>query len=448
LGHPSDTLSVLDEQDHGEARRPRSSLIFVLCGDDWKRESQRLALPPKREILVGRADEGGFRSGGEIRIPDKTMSRRHARLSPSGRGLVLEDLGSKNGTRVNGERVEGACPLVDGDVLEFGHSFLVFRRQEVPVDGRPAAFSLPRSPVRTLSTAFERTLRQFEKVAPSQIPVLITGESGVGKELVARASHDLSGRKGKFVPVNCGALPEALVEAELFGARKGAFTGADSDRTGLIRAADGGTLFLDELGELPLPAQAKLLRVLQERTVMAVGGTQAVPVDFRLVCATHQDLRSRVAQGAFRGDLYARVLGHRVDVPALRHRREDLGDLVRGFLSAAPAAPESISRALVRKLMLHTWPYNVRELQQSLSVGLRLVDGGVLGTEHVVIEEVRAPSSSKLDAPTDDEIRTRLVELLVQHDGNISQVARSMGKARMQIHRWLKRFAIDPKQPL
>ncbi|MEM1022496.1 MAG: sigma 54-interacting transcriptional regulator [Myxococcota bacterium] len=447
LANSSDTLSALDEHASGGSSSPVASLVFVVCGDDWTRPSQRIPLPPRKELVVGRGDGSGFSLGEDLRVPDRTLSRRHGRLSPSGRGTVIEDLGSKNGTRVNGVPIEGSIHLADGDVVEFGHSFFVYRRALLTEAQGLEPYSLSSSILSTLSLPFENVLRDLEKLAPSKMSLLISGESGVGKELVARGSHELSGRRGRFVAVNCGALPEALVEAELFGARKGAFTGAEVERSGLVRAADQGTLFLDEIGELPLPAQAKFLRVLQERKVMPVGGTEARPVDFRLVSATHQDLRARVAQGAFRGDLYARIVGHRVVVPPLRSRREDLGLLLRHFLSLADEPPSSLSRALVRKLILHPWPYNVRELENALSVGSSLVAGDAMSARDVQLEaalEARARSS---ESPSDDEIRTRLVELLVRHDGNISQVARSMGKARMQIHRWMKRFGIDPSSP-
>lgn len=217
---------------------------------------------------------------------------------------------------------------------------------------------------------------RITKVASSMAPVMILGESGTGKELVARAIHEGSQRKGPFVAVNCGAIPDALLEAEFFGARKGAYTGATADRVGYFAAAKGGTLFLDELGDLPLVMQAKLLRVLQERRVRPLGGVQEEVVDVRIVCATHKDLQAAVEQGAFRQDLYYRLNVIDIRLPPLRERREDLEVLASGLLARLCQdhghPPTSLTPAAVH--WLHQQPFwgNVRELENSLHRALAL----------------------------------------------------------------------------
>ena len=242
---------------------------------------------------------------------------------------------------------------------------------------RLAGQSVPIQQVRSL----------IEKVARSMAPVMLWGESGTGKELVARAIHDVSVRAaGPFIPVNCGAIPEHLLEAEFFGYRKGAFTGAQEDREGFFQAASGGTLFLDEIGDLPLAMQSKLLRAIQERAVRSVGATQEVPVDVRLLSATHKDLQAEVKAGRFRQDLYYRLNVIQITLPALRDRRADLPELCTRILEriaheTGAAAPATLSPMGMQTLMQHTFPGNVRELENLLHRAVALSNHAVLEPE-------------------------------------------------------------------
>ncbi|MCC6525910.1 MAG: sigma 54-interacting transcriptional regulator, partial [Polyangiaceae bacterium] len=300
---------------------------------------------------------------------------------------VLEDLRSKNGTRLDGAPVERAA-LSDGALIECGHSFLVFR--SVPDVPRDAVIEEGPDRVGALATfhvPFGRELARLAAVAPTDVPVLLCGETGTGTEVAARAVHERSGRAGAFVAVNCGALPASLVEAELFGSRKGAYTGADAEREGLVRAARAGTLFLDEVGDLPLPAQPALLRVLQEREVVPVGATRAERVDFRLVSATHRDLAALGAEERFRADLHARLAGFTLSLPPLRARAEDLGLLVAELLGRAGApSPVRLEHEAARALLRHAWPLNVRELDRALAAALALAGGEPIGLEHLPAE--------------------------------------------------------------
>jgi transcriptional regulator with PAS, ATPase and Fis domain len=285
-------------------------------------------------------------------------------------------------------------------------------------------------------------------MARSPQSILVGGESGTGKELIARAVHTLSGRSGKFVAVNCGSLPETLAEAELFGYRRGAFSGAVAERTGYLRAADGGTVFLDEIADLRPPSQAALLRVLQERQVVPLGDERPVPLDVRFCAATHRSLPELVATERFRGDLHARLLGFELQLPPLRDRREDLGLLLRALLRRRGQAA-TLTAAAARRLFAYPWPYNIRELEQALGAALALAGDQPIDRPHLPAalaeQSAHTPASGNRRPLREDEVaqRAELVRLLSLHRGNVAAVGRAMGKGRQQIHRWLDRYELD-----
>ena len=404
--------------------------------------STRHALGDVDVVLVGRRERRSSTNetvAGERRLSlglaDRWMSSNHARLQRVMGKWLVEDQQSKNGTRVGGQGVE-RTELRDGDVVEVGRTFLLFRSEQLSVGAPPADPG-------TLLPELQAELERLRAVAPKNVPVLISGETGTGKELAARAAHLASRRSGPFVPVNCGALPRDLVASELFGHTKGAFTGALENRPGLVRSAHGGTLFLDEIGELPLEAQPALLRALQEREVVPVGATRAVPVDIQLVAATHQDLEALVEENRFRADLLARLSGFSLSLPPLRERREDLGLLVAALLRRAGQENATLSLEAARALFGYGWPMNVRELEKALQVSAALAAGKPIEPAHLP-ETVRAPRPAQAKRDDDSDLRERLVAALRQHRGNVSAVARELGKARMQVQRWLKRFGLDP----
>jgi transcriptional regulator with AAA-type ATPase domain len=420
--------------------------------------SARYSLEDVDVVVIGRGPErsaemsnGGGRRVLTIRVPDPSMSHAHMRLE---RGLghwVVQDTGSKNGTMVDGLSVRRAR-LDDGALITLGYTLFLFRlslpvlTDEAWVDAgerEPAAPGLL-----TLAPALERQLSRLAQVAPSTVAVTIRGETGTGKEVLARAVHRLSHRSGAFVAVNCGALSESMVESELFGHRKGAFPGAVDDHEGLVRSADHGTLLLDEIGDLPPSAQAALLRVLQEQEVLPAGATRPIAVDLRIVSTTHRDLEAEVDAGRFRADLLARLAGFRLDLPPVRDRREDLGLLVGVLierLSGSAAEGVALTEAAVRALYRYEWPHNIRELEKCLAAALVLAADQPIDVSHLT-PAVAAGAADDVDGAVDEEaLRARLLELLAQNEGNVSAVARAMGKARMQIHRWMKRFGLEPE---
>ncbi|MBM7112018.1 sigma 54-interacting transcriptional regulator [Archangium primigenium] len=514
-----------------DPRGPGPASLLVLEGAS----SSRHSLPGSGILLIGRDPEA------DVRLGDDSVSRRHARLVLQGGEARIIDLGSHNGTRVNGQRVEGAHALVSGDVVTLGTVTLVLRtatrvapparvleaealferlgmevrralrfgrpltvlalvpptpgagREDVeatcaavlgsagaagwldaghlvgvlpevsgepgedgpgeclealaaacpgarlgwavcPTDGcdadtlvaaaREAAQSAPpgqcasAASSATRLTLAERTVLVADpamvqlyalvrRLAPSELPVLVSGETGVGKENAAFAVHHWSRRAaGPFLTLNCAALPEGLVESELFGHDKGAFTGASSAKAGIFESAQGGTVFLDEVGELPLAVQARFLRALESRRITRVGEVRERPIDVRLVAATHRDLEAEVAAGRFRQDLYFRLGAATVLLPPLRERPREVPLLARAFLDRAcealGRAPLVLAPETLATLAHHAWPGNVRELRNLMDYAAAAVEGGVLEAHHLP-ERVRGVAPAPVPAPAPPE---------------------------------------------
>ena len=440
-----------DDDSQPVARAGHVPQLYVLLECDRPAAgSSRHALAGLAHVEIGRgARRQATRDGDRLvlAVPDGRMSEQHARLVREDGRWIAEDAGSKNGMLVDGDRRDRVT-LVDGTVIECGHTLLLYR--EAPLEGALDLDSQDlhaHPPLRTFVPTLARAAHDLAAVVKTPAAILIHGETGTGKELAARAVHELAQRTGSFVAVNCGALPANLVESELFGHKRGAFSGAEQDRPGLVRSADRGTLFLDEIADLPMASQAALLRVLQEREVTPVGGTQPVAVDLRVVAATHVELAERVERGAFRRDLYARLAAFTLRLPPLRERREDLGVLLASLLPRIAGPGARLSCAAARMLLVHDWTLNTRELESCLTVAAALAGAGAIRLEHLP-ETVRGVATVPPTAPAlDDEDRVRrdeLIALLQQHAGNVSAVARVTGKARAQIHRWLRRYQLDP----
>ncbi|WP_437742213.1 sigma 54-interacting transcriptional regulator [Sorangium sp. So ce1504] len=430
-------------------------LRLVYSGDD-------LLNPP----VIFTPSRGATPMGREVRsgiaLPrDARASRLHATLHTDALGrLRVVDEKSRNGTHVNGRRIDEAL-LDDGDVLSIGDSYLVVRAEPEPQTDAPVPSLLGDAPSMCALRA------AIHRVGPTEVTVLLLAESGCGKEVVARAVHDASKRRGPFVAVNCSAIPESLAESQLFGHLANAFSGAVA-RPGLFRAADGGTLFLDEVGDLPQGVQPKLLRVLQDRMVLPVGATAPVACDVRIVAATNRDLTADIAAHRFRGDLFARLSEFPLGIAPLRERRED----VLPLLDHALGRPRPrVSSALAEALLLHPWPFNVREVF-ALAAQLRIRGGeaGVLDLE-LVADRLGPPSGaapasprtttsdahpSSAPAPSSEEDasnaaderepppdRAQLEELLRAHRGVVADIARATRRSRKQIYRWIAHHDLD-----
>lgn len=433
-------------------------LFRVWCSDAPLSPPGRHALAGLSVVEIGRGEQSiATRDGARllVSVPDPRMSTQHARLRAVAGRWVVEDIGSRNGTRVNDARTERAV-LRDGDRIACGRTFFAFGSGPLPpgpldvtADEAPEA---PEAPgLATVSPGFAADVEALRRVAPTSVSVIVVGESGVGKELAARAIHALSGRRGPFVGVNCAALPAGLVEGELFGHVAGAFSGATEARPGLIRSADRGTLLLDEISDLPPAAQGALLRVLQEREVVPVGGARPLPVDFRLVVAAQRPLEELACAGAFRPDLLARVSGYSIRIPPLRERREDFGLITAALLRRLAPRPLEIAfePSAARALVAHDWPLNVRELAKALEGALALAAGAPIALTHLPEALRRAPPPDEAidgTSPAGRAHRDALIALLREHRGNVSAVARALGKDRVQIRRWLQRHALDAAQ--
>lgn len=418
---------------------------------------QGIVLRPPISLSPGRLQLGRSVEPPGLSLPhDKRASRLHASLYLDSDSVRVVDEQSRNGTFLNGKKVEQS-PVRNGDVVRIGDSLFLLRHEnsdlaDAEVDGMHG-----RAP------AMRKLRSHIKLVSRSTATVLLLGETGSGKEVAARAIHTESGRSGPFVAINCGAIPETLAESHLFGHVRGAFTGA-TPSPGMFRSAEGGTLLLDELGELPLALQPKLLRVLEDRLVLPVGATQPVSCDVRVIAATNRDLAVSVANGTFRADLFARLAEFTMVLPPLRERREDILPLLQRYLSLPTAR---MSGDLAERLVLYDWPFNVRELVKlaselklrgaslpvldvdliegrlaTASAPPRMVESAGPGPTHDASHGSSASKSwhlERLPIPN----RNDLVSMLERHHGSVAEIARETGRSRAQVYRWLKQYDLN-----
>jgi DNA-binding NtrC family response regulator len=401
---------------------------------EWVWPTARLVRLQGARISIGR-DEAA-----SIPLEGSGVSRQHAELYRQGPLYVVRDLGSTNGTWLGGRRVEHA-PISPGSVLRLGECVGVFveRTDDAREFGElaPGLFG---------GAAMGALLAPLQRASTSTLPVLLIGDTGTGKERLARAVHHFSGRGGPFLALNCAALPEQLAEAEMFGYRRGAFTGAERASLGYFRAAHGGTLFLDEMPELSPALQAKLLRVLEDGQVMGLGESSSVGVDVRVVSASQRPLRELVASGRLRQDLAARVNGLELRIPPLAARRSDVPRLFSQFLKQQSGGrPPPVEARLIEALCLHDWPENVRELEL-LTRRLLAVHGHEpsLRRQHLPTELAalnddvtpgQRPSSPAPDRREHD--LARLKKELDANGGNVKAAAEVLGISRQRVYRLL-----------
>jgi len=406
-------------------------------------------------------------------ISHPTVSRRHAEIQSGFGSLFLSDLGSSNGTRVNGALLTQPSALAPQNVVRFGDALAVVdeRMQSTSVDGAAWLGTTP---------AIGRLRALAQRAAAQSVPALILGETGTGKEWLAADLHRLSGRAGPYVKLSCAELAPQLIESQLFGHERGAFTGADTRHPGLFVAAHGGTLFLDEIGELPLELQAKLLRVLQEGEVRPVGSIRTQAVNVRVIAATHRDLARDVEQGKFRRDLYARLSVFELELPPLRARRQDILFWVERFCERRGRAPDCIAwqPVVAERLLLHAWPDNLRGLDrlverllamgsEPLTVGMQLlrevmpelaVEASQAAAAAPVIAAPEPSASNATEPPRagstparagrdDEALRTPTrEEFLGVYEAtgrNVRATSKHFGRDRRQVYRWLESFGIE-----
>jgi DNA-binding NtrC family response regulator len=416
----------------------------------------RVLRPVSGSVELGR--------GGEHQIDDGRVSRRHAHVAFEGGRCVVTDLGSQNGTFVDGVLAAAHAPIQAHRVIRVGGTLLVPCADVRPFEdlGVRSVDGFVRGP------AMLRLLEEVARAARGGTTLHVRGENGTGKEGIAQAFHRASARAARaLIAVNCAVIPHALADGLLFGARRGAFTGADADMTGYVQEADGGTLFLDEIAELELQVQAKLLRVLETREVLPLGATKPRRIDFALCSATSKDLRALVAAGTLREDLFFRVGRPAVTLPALRNRPEEIPPLIAqelARLSPAPAAHVS----LVEQCLMRPWPGNVRELLAEIRIAAQaaLDDGHRVEARHLsetagtvfgsAMPDPRSappdstptpqgppPDGSRKRMPRDDaEWRQRIEESLRANAGNVAATARALGLHRNQLRRYIERFGI------
>jgi transcriptional regulator of acetoin/glycerol metabolism len=427
----ANTTHRLDETGKRTERAGRLGIRWVTPGA----RSPFLTIEQAR-VIIGRGPDVN------VLLDAAGLSRQHLEVYRQGPATIAHDLGSTNGTHVNGRRVEYA-PLSDGDVIRLGDVLGVVTRGAAS-EG-PSLEAL--GPDLTFGPGLAPQLAELDRVAASDLPVLIVGETGVGKEFVAEAVHRLSGRRGRFQAVNCAALPVALAEAELFGHSRGAFTGAEQATLGHLRAADGGTLFLDELADLPLPVQAKLLRVLQDGRVTPLGDTRAYAVSFRVVAACQQAPDLLIASGRLRRDLVERLAGLTTTVSPLRQRRVDVAFFFRAFLNRyAGGTVPGVDPRMLECLLLHDWPGNVRELDL-LTRRLLALHG-----HEPLLRRSFLPDSMIDNVPKGDETsaartgavdrdphdRLLLAKALRHHHGNVTRAAAEAGISRARAYRLMR----------
>jgi len=377
---------------------------------------------------------GSGRHGVDLRLEDRTVSAQHCRLEATPAGVVITDLGSTNGVVCGAGRVERAL-LPAGGVVMVGRTTLLISR----ATGEADEFGGPTVPgLVGASPPMRRLAREIHRVARLRGAVLLQGESGTGKDLVARALHLLSGRTGEYVPLNVGAIAESLVDAELFGHTRGAFTGAVASRPGAFEQANRGTLFLDEVADLSPAGQVRLLRVVEDGQVRPVGSAQCTVVDVRVVAASWVSLAQRMEGGLFRADLFHRLSTFSLRLPPLRERRGDLPALCRALLARYEdeLGPRRLSPRALLALLAHDWPGNVRELSSALYRAAARAEGPEIELEHIdlgaaAVTRTRAPIASPAVA----------ARALAQCSGNISAAARSLGVARSTLRGWLAREA-------
>jgi DNA-binding NtrC family response regulator len=394
----------------------------------------------------------GSLASNDVVIKDDTVSRFHCEIVADASGARVRDLDSLNGTLVDGVKVVEAH-LRDDSALRLGATVVRFRYRSESNELRASEATSFGGMIGS-SPAMRRAFALLERAAASNATVLLEGETGTGKGRAAQAIHDESARKGMpFETLDCGSIPATLIESELFGHERGAFTGATAARAGVIEQASGGTLFLDEIGEMPIDLQPKLLRVLENREIRRVGASQRRPVDVRIIAATNRDLRAEVNAGRFRPDLYFRIAVLKIAIPPLRERREDLPALVEGMLSALGATPAEAAPLRTPEFQAQIararWPGNVRELRNCVERCLVFEDARSVTEDEpassrrpAAADGARLPLTEARQNAVDAFEKRYLEELIAAHGGKMSRAAEAAGINRVYLYKLLRRHGL------
>jgi transcriptional regulator with GAF, ATPase, and Fis domain len=403
-----------------------------MSGGPWSLE---LSGPGPRRVVrltSGQTLTIGTAPSCQLVVEDPTVSGRHVSVVALASGVIVEDLGSKNGVYVGGARVGKASLRGGQGCFMIGRTIITVRPA---IDRQPAAPSPLIPGLIGSSESMRRLVEEIRRVAVLDAPVLLQGESGTGKDVIARAIHGLSGRRGRYVPLNAGALGESLADSELFGHCRGAFTGAVQARSGAFEQADRGTLFLDEIADLAPSIQVKLLRAVEDGEIRPLGGAAPIRVRTRIVAASWAPLEQRIAKGSFRADLYHRLSTFVIRVPPLRQRKTDIPELVRVLLDSKreEIGERHLSRAALERLNSYGFPGNVRELFSIVYRAAALADTTEVGVMDI---EASLPVVQELEATA---TRYDARQLLAAHGGNVSAAARSARVARSTFRSWLKR---------
>jgi DNA-binding NtrC family response regulator len=444
---PKDSITFVPRRRRSAELHDVPVLIVVGAIDALTPPPAERLVPFDGHLFIGRREKTDSGEGEAFwLVRDRMVSGQHASIARVGSGFELTDLGSTNGTIVDGVVAQPKAALRDGALIFIGGHVVVFRLVSVTeLAAIKAELANPLGPVATANPVFAVVCAKLRKLAESASEVLLTGETGAGKEVYARAMHEASGREGRFVAVNCAAIPRELVESELFGYVRGAHSQAASSKTGIIEEAEGGTLFLDEIGDMAPELQTKLLRFTQDRLLIPVGGTRARPIDTRILAATSRTAPPSQSGGSgLRADLAARLGAEAIRIPPLRDRIEDLATLV-GFI--LEDRERRFELAAFQALCLYGWPGNVRELGKVVASSEALSRGAErIGAEHLPTaiastpRRVRASPSGRASRPPPTALE--LEELMRRFNGNMLRVARELERKPALVYRWAKRFKL------
>jgi transcriptional regulator with PAS, ATPase and Fis domain len=433
-----------------DARRGHAVLLISSFGGRFEAR-----LPPEGSLTIGRGratrsgppgDEAGDASAF---FDDRLLSREHLRIRRTARGYEIEDLGSRNGTFLDGPRLEQPTRLSDGALVLFGNYAGVFRLvSDAELTSLHQDAATPFGPVPTFSPALALTYARLRKLARTDAELLLVGETGVGKEVCARAIHRASGRKGRFVVISCASLPASQLEGALFGYLAGAHPTATAAQPGLVEAAEGGTLLLDDIDSMAPELQTKMFRFLQDRTFIPLGSTRFRRVEVRVIAST---ARQAIGGGAvaLRGDLVARLGADAIAIPPLRKRPEEILALIAHFAGATVGEVEA---AAVRAMCLYGWPLNVRELEKTIANSLALTAGARLRLEHLpsairgALQRGAPIEARRRREPRGAPNSVELEQLLKQHDGNVASVARALDRRWNVVWRWVVKYKLRPEK--